>query len=738
MPNILCPDNFAGCDCVDSNPLANLSAEAPDLPVFLSTAFFSVIPPLGASFGQLQCMAFCESATSQEAADLCAELAAFECVGSGIAFAGGGPTNQPVPPPQNPLGRLAVPLFTNSPQSATVNCPDGLPFTFTVPGGIFGGFSQLEADLQAETYALQQAQLHVLCLGPIQGFACANAPYSAAITATGNFLAVLPQADIWEISGNLPPGLSIPEFIFTTGAVTGGVIHIVGTPTTIGTYTFTITITDPSGDFISKDYTITVQGIMNANALPDAIVGQPYSQDLIAVGFVNPVFSVDPADLPDGLTMNSAGQITGTPTTQEDSFFTVSVTEAGTSTTCDADCEIAVDSGVCMFAGSSVTAIVPGPNTLVQSPSFSVYAANADLIIGGTSCFDFVLDEAFLDIIAPSNQSIAQVEMNTPDKSQPQDAVYYPPNGLVYISATIDEVIIFNPMSRSIVSVIHDPNTQNLETSMAVDTFHQRIYICQQSSLKYLDVNTNALVVIDTSADTEGGMDYAINSDLICANLNSGLINLYSGVSLATVGFLPAPSAASVAYSPIDDCLYVNSGFFGTGTVIYKMSATINQTVGANFVVPAVNANVSVTFSSTAGMIAGKNIVIGGKNYTLVSISSLTVAVVKNLNDTPGNTVTNGTSAVTTGAVQIASLLEGAAYLQYSAMHKAVMHIVSGTNTTVGFIDPVTHTLGPLANYTNQQLGDATRRVGTAANCDIYFPGSGSGLNPPIAYFVKK
>ena len=193
MPNILCPDNFAGCDCVDANPFANLSAEAPDLPVFLSTAFVNLIPPLGDDFGALTCMAFCQSPVSQQAADLCAELAAFECVGGGFGFDGGGAPNPPVPPPQRPLGRLSVPIFHNNPQSATVMCPDGLPFTFTVPGGLFGGFSQLQADTEAETYALQQAQLHVMCLGPIQAVGCADAPYTTAIVATGNFLAVAPR-----------------------------------------------------------------------------------------------------------------------------------------------------------------------------------------------------------------------------------------------------------------------------------------------------------------------------------------------------------------------------------------------------------------------------------------------------------------------------------------------------------------------------------------------------------------
>ncbi len=68
--------------------------------------------------------------------------------------------------------------------------------------------------------------------------ATVGSPYSATLTATGG----LPPYTWSIISGSLPPGLSLD----TSGNITG-------TPTTPGTYNFTVQVVDPIGNvgFIS-------------------------------------------------------------------------------------------------------------------------------------------------------------------------------------------------------------------------------------------------------------------------------------------------------------------------------------------------------------------------------------------------------------------------------------------------------------------------------------------------------
>lgn len=71
--------------------------------------------------------------------------------------------------------------------------------------------------------------------------------------------------------------------------------------------------------------TITV----NPSTLPDGTVSQAYSATVTATGGVAPVtFAVTSGDLPDGLTLSSSGQITGTPTGAGTFIFVVTATDA--------------------------------------------------------------------------------------------------------------------------------------------------------------------------------------------------------------------------------------------------------------------------------------------------------------------------------------------------------------------------------------------------------------------------
>jgi hypothetical protein len=249
----------------------------------------------------------------------------------------------PVPPPARNRGGRPFPTFTNAAQLGSAACPDGLSFSFLVPAGQFAGRNQAIADAEALSYANRQAQLMLICLSAITtpALSCAGTPYSASITATGRRLAVSPQADTWTLtSGTLPDGLT-----FNGGQITGGTATITGTPTAPGSSTFRIRVTDPAGDFMEKQYTLTVGGISNANSLSQGQVGTAYSAQLQAVGFFSPVFTLAGGSLPSGLSLSASGLITGTPTTQQTSAFSVLVSEADGSASCASACSITIKPG---------------------------------------------------------------------------------------------------------------------------------------------------------------------------------------------------------------------------------------------------------------------------------------------------------------------------------------------------------------------------------------------------------
>ena len=354
MSQFPCADKISGCDCQDS-PIRNVSAEAPDQPVFLSRQFAQITPPLFDTFDATSCMGICEVFTSQADADLCAQQAALECIFDGLAVTGLGPALA-VPPVLPIRGGGTPKIFRNSKQTATVNCPDGNPFSYTVKAGLFSDLSQAAADAKAQSYAQQQATEHQVCLSNlVPSQVCVNTPFSGSITASGNFVSYLGQPDFWEVvDGQVPSGMTLQE-----GDILGGVVTFTGTPTTAGNYSFTVQVTDPLGDFMVKTYFFRVAGISNGDDFADGTVGTVYNQDVNSAGVTNPIFSLESGTLPDGLQLDSGGIIFGTPTKNGDFDFTLGVTEAGTGLTCNADCTITV-------AGLDFSRLIWDPSTIVN------------------------------------------------------------------------------------------------------------------------------------------------------------------------------------------------------------------------------------------------------------------------------------------------------------------------------------------------------------------------------------
>lgn len=115
----------------------------------------------------------------------------------------------------------------------------------------------------------------------------------------------------------------------------GGNGALSGVPTTLGTSTVTLRITDSARPAASITQTLQIivaapaALAISTSALPATQVGQSYSTTLAASGGVPPdAWEVTAGALPDGLSLSPSGRITGTPTQMGTFTFTVTVTDS--------------------------------------------------------------------------------------------------------------------------------------------------------------------------------------------------------------------------------------------------------------------------------------------------------------------------------------------------------------------------------------------------------------------------
>ncbi|MBI1761527.1 MAG: putative Ig domain-containing protein [Acidobacteria bacterium] len=150
-------------------------------------------------------------------------------------------------------------------------------------------------------------------------------PYTQTFTASGGS-----GPYSFTVSGTLPPGLTL----------TNGTLQ--GTPSTAGTFNFTLTATDANHCTGMQSYALTINClnvIVSPASLPGGLIGAAYSQQLTAAydelparparfasttGFT---FSLLSGTLPQGLTLTADGLLAGTLTTTGAFNFTVKATD---------------------------------------------------------------------------------------------------------------------------------------------------------------------------------------------------------------------------------------------------------------------------------------------------------------------------------------------------------------------------------------------------------------------------
>ncbi|MFU8871077.1 Ig domain-containing protein [Micromonospora sp. SL4-19] len=135
-------------------------------------------------------------------------------------------------------------------------------------------------------------------------------------------------------SGSLPVGMALSSLSR----------NLSGTPTTPGSYTFGVRVTDANGFFADQDVTVVIADpatTITSGDPPAGTVGEAYSFRFTATGDSNIKFSLAAGDLPDGLTLARDGVLSGTPESASSFTFTVKATGTASSDTAEVTVVIA-------------------------------------------------------------------------------------------------------------------------------------------------------------------------------------------------------------------------------------------------------------------------------------------------------------------------------------------------------------------------------------------------------------
>ncbi|HTV64798.1 MAG TPA: Ig domain-containing protein [Bryocella sp.] len=158
------------------------------------------------------------------------------------------------------------------------------------------------------------SELAVTSISPPSG--SIGSSYSTSLSAAGG----TPPYTWTLLNGNLPSGLNLSS---------AGLIS--GTPASGGNFLFTVQVTDsesPAQTAIAQ-LTIAISTItITTHSLPAGSVNVPYSASLTAAGGVAPYTWTLSGTLPAGLSLSSAGIISGTPTGTGTANFSVQVADS--------------------------------------------------------------------------------------------------------------------------------------------------------------------------------------------------------------------------------------------------------------------------------------------------------------------------------------------------------------------------------------------------------------------------
>jgi len=229
--------------------------------------------------------------------------------------------------------------FVGTPYSQTLQATGGAsPYNWSItsaqipglvlsPGGVLSGTPTSAGSFTVTVQVIDSTQQRatrnftvvvtapLTIVTPSLNSGSVGASYTQTLQATGGS-----GGYSWSIASGQAPGLTLNS---------NGVLS--GIPLTAGAFPLSIQVMDSSERTATRSYTLQIGSSVTivTTSLPNGAVGVPYSQVLQAAGGATPyTWTVSGGQLPPGLSLNTAGTLTGTPQVAGPFSFNVQVTDS--------------------------------------------------------------------------------------------------------------------------------------------------------------------------------------------------------------------------------------------------------------------------------------------------------------------------------------------------------------------------------------------------------------------------